>query len=157
MTYSKFLPEDIPPWQMEFWRSSRNRNVKLQKCTNCGAYRYVPKEFCNRCQSSSATWEPVSGNGVVYSFTLVRRAPTPAYQADAPYTIVHVDMEEGVRMVGLWTGSDTDEVRIGLPVRLTYEAVTSDWTILGFVAAPAVDARDHASDQIDRDGLRLEP
>jgi uncharacterized protein len=135
MTYSKFLPEDIPSWQMEFWQSLRDRHLALQRCANCGAYRYVPKEICNHCQSSSATWEPVSGRGLVYSFTVVHRAPTPAYQSDAPYAIVHVDMEEGVRMVGRWRGEDIDGIRIGLPVRLAYDSVTSDWTMIGFDAA----------------------
>ena len=64
----------------------------------------------------------------------MRRAPTPAYQAEAPYAIVHVTMQEGFRMIGTTTGISLDDVRIGLPVRADYDDVTPEWTLLRFTA-----------------------
>ncbi len=52
--------------------------------TTCGQLRFVPSERCRNCGSPSATWTPVSGDATVYTFSIVHRAPTPAYQADAP-------------------------------------------------------------------------
>jgi len=132
MTYEKFLPEDIPAWQEEFWHSLKAHKARIQRCVQCGSFRYVPKEICYRCHSSAATWEPIQGTGTVYTFTVVRRAPTPAFQADSPYTIVHVEMDEGVRMVGLWASDSAADVYIDMPVRLTYDDITPDWTILRF-------------------------
>lgn len=131
--YEKFLPEDIPDWQRPFWDSLRDHAVRVQRCRRCGAYRYHPKEKCHRCPSRDAEWVPISGAGEIYTFTVIRRAPTPAYAADVPYTIVHVTMAEGFRMVGTLEGIDPGEVRIGLPVDLTYHDVTADWTLLGFL------------------------
>jgi len=75
----------------------------------------------------------VSGRGVVYTYTVVHRAPTPAYQADTPYAIVHAAMEEGFRMVGVMTdATDLDAVTIGAPVRVVYTDLSPDWTVVEF-------------------------
>ncbi|GGM98386.1 Zn-ribbon domain-containing OB-fold protein [Streptomyces fuscichromogenes] len=133
--YDKFLPEGLPAWQRPFWDSLREHDVRVQKCSGCGAFRHVPKELCNRCHSSEATWSPISGTGRVYTYTVVRRAPTPAYQAEAPYVLVHVEMAEGFRMIGSLTVDDPRTVRIGQDVRITYEDVDADWSILRFEPA----------------------
>ena len=85
--YNKFLPEGIPSWQMPYWESLKEHEVKVQKCLACGTLRFVPKELCHNCQSMEVTWTTISGTGEIYTFTIVRRAPTPAYQEEAPYTL----------------------------------------------------------------------
>ena len=127
----KFVPEGIPSWQQPYWDSLKAHDVRVQKCDSCGALRYIPKELCNKCQSAAYSWAPIAGTGEVYTYTVVRRAPTPAYQADAPYAIVHVTMDEGFRMVGSITG-DQESVEIGQPVRVVYDDMTADWTALQF-------------------------
>jgi len=129
---AKFVPEGVPGWQQPFWDSLRERNVKVQRCASCGTFRHVPKEICAKCHSVDFSWAPISGRGIVYTYTIVRRAPTPAYQKDAPYAIVHVTMEEGFRMVGTMAGIEPDSVAIGAPVRVTYRDITPEWTILKF-------------------------
>jgi uncharacterized protein len=136
--YPKFLPEDIPDSQLPFWDSLREHQVRVQRCGDCGAYRYIPKDLCPRCHSERATWTPVSGEGEVYTYTVVRRAPTPAYQADTPYVLAHVTMAEGFRMIARLAGAEPQHVRIGLPVVIAYEDVTPEWTLFIFrPAAPA--------------------
>lgn len=130
--YTKLLPMDIPGWQEPFWDSLRAHQVRVQRCSTCGTYRYQPKEVCARCQSRAAQWSPISGRGTVYTYTVIRRAPTPAYEAGLPYAIVHVTMEENFRMAATMRGMDPDAVRIGLPVRLAYDDVTTEWTLFVF-------------------------
>lgn len=132
-SYDKFLPEGIPAWQMPFWDSLRAHEAKVQRCDDCGRFRYIPKELCPSCHSEAATWTAISGLGEVYSYTVVRRAPTPAYQADTPYVLAHVTMDEGFRMISTLTGPAPEEVTIGMPVRLTYQEATPVWTLFGFV------------------------
>ena len=134
--YAKFLPSDIPDSHQPFWQSLREHAVKVQRCDDCGSFRYIPKDICPRCHSALATWTPVSGHGEVYTFTVVRRAPTAAYQEEAPYVLAHVTMEEGFRMIANLTGTPPEAVRIGMPVRLGYLDVTPDWTLLTFEPAP---------------------
>ena len=134
-TYDKFLPEGIPAWQMPFWESLRDRQAKVQRCDRCGSYRFIPKERCPKCLAAEASWAPISGNGRIYTYTVVHRAPTPAYQAEVPYVIVHVTMEEGIRMASMIRGIEPSEVHIDLPVRLTYEDATPEWTLFYFERA----------------------
>jgi hypothetical protein len=130
--FEKFLPEGIPGWQQPFWGSLRQHDIRVQRCSACGTYRYHPKEKCSRCSSRGAEWAPIAGHGVIYTYTVVRRAPTPAYTPDVPYTIAHVAMEEGFRMIAPLRGVEPEEVQIGLPVVLGYEDVTPEWTLLSF-------------------------
>ncbi len=128
----KFLPEGIPDWQMPFWESLKKRKAAVQRCDECGTYRYIPKERCPACQSASSTWTPISGRGKVYTYTVVHRAPTPAYQADTPYVIVHVTMEEGFRMVANLAGVSPEAVDIDMAVHLVYFDATPEWTLFAF-------------------------
>jgi uncharacterized OB-fold protein len=133
--YEKFLPEGIPDSHLPFWDSLRDRAVKVQRCDDCGTYRYIPKDICPTCQSDRVTWTPISGRGYVYTYTVVRRAPTPAYQAETPYVLAHVTMTEGFRMIASLTGVDPQAVRIGMPVQIAYEDVTPEWTLFTFQPA----------------------
>lgn len=131
-TYPKFLPEGIPSAQMPFWDSIKEHSLKVQRCDDCGHYRYIPKDICQHCYSEQTTWSPISGRGEVYTYTIVRRAPTPAYQEEAPYALVHVTMEEGFRMIAKLRTDDPEAVRIGMPVQIVYEDATPDWSLFLF-------------------------
>jgi uncharacterized OB-fold protein len=133
--YRKFLPESIPASHLTFWESLKEHAVKVQRCESCATFRYIPKDICPTCNSAQASWEAISGLGEVYTYTIVRRAPTPAYQEDAPYVIAHVTMDEGFRMAAKLITADLDSVHIGMPVRIAYEDVTPEWTL--FIFQPA--------------------
>lgn len=128
--YEKFLPE-IPPLHEPFWAALREHRVELQRCDRCGRFRFVPSELC-ACGSAEFTWTPIAGTGEVYTFTVVHRAPTPAYQADAPYVIAHVTMDEGPRMISNLVGCDPASVHVGMPVEITFDDVTPDLTLYRF-------------------------
>jgi uncharacterized OB-fold protein len=128
----KYLPADLPDWHRPFWDSLRAHAVAVQRCTSCGAYRYAPTELCRRCHSADAEWRRVDGRGEIYTFTVVRRAPNAAYQAEAPYVIAHVRMAEGFRMIGVVRGLDVGSVRIGMPVVASYADLDDDWSLLEF-------------------------
>jgi uncharacterized OB-fold protein len=131
-SYRKFLPEGIPDSHLAFWESLRDHAAKVQRCEQCATFRYIPKDICPTCFSDQATWSPISGRGEIYTYTIVRRAPTPAYQEDVPYVIAHVTMEEGFRMAGRLIGAYPDSVRIGMSVCIAYEDVTPEWTLFIF-------------------------
>src|SRR5262245_53549095 len=60
-----------------FWQSCKEHQMKLQKCDECGKFRYYPSPMCGNCGSFKFQWTPVSGNATVYSFTVVTKPPTP--------------------------------------------------------------------------------
>jgi uncharacterized OB-fold protein len=129
-TYEKFTPE-ITPLHQPFWDSVKRHRAELQRCDACGRFRFIPTELCP-CGSAASTWTPIAGTGEVYTFTVVHRAPTPAYQADAPYVIAHVTLDEGPRMISNVVGCEPAAVHIGMAVELTYDEVTPELTLYHF-------------------------
>ena len=67
--------------------------------------------------------------------SMIWRAPTPWYQARAPYVIAHVTLDEGPRMISTVEGCDPDDVAVGMPVELTYDDVTPELTLVKFTPA----------------------
>ena len=90
------------------------------------------RRFCPACGSQGCGWTQVSGRGSVYTYTVIHRGPTPAYQADAPYVIAHVELEEGPRVISNLIGVDPAQVRIGMPVEVVFEDVADGWTLYKF-------------------------
>lgn len=128
MAYDKILPATTPLHE-PFWASVKSHAMALQKCDDCGAFRFIPLELCPKCHSEAFTWTPVSGNGTVYTFTVVYRGPTPAYQAEAPYVLAHIETTEGPRIMSRLVNVEPDAVKIGMPVKVTYDDVTDDFTL----------------------------
>ena len=116
--------ESKPPQLMTdvsrpFWEGARQGRLLIQRCTGCGALRHYPRLLCDQCYSDAADWVEASGRGVVHSWTVSHHAFHPSFKAELPYTLVTVDLEEGVRALGRWRGG---ELSIGLKVQGKFEA-----------------------------------
>ena len=105
-----------------FWARCAEGVLAYQRCTSCGRAQFYPRAVCTRCQSDDLAWEEASGRGTIYSFTVVHRAPTPAFRPDVPYVIALVDLEEGVRIMANLLGAPPEAVAIGMAVRVVFEA-----------------------------------
>ena len=80
-------------------------------------------------------WIDASGRGRVHSWTMTHHAFHPGFKADLPYTLVTVDLEEGVRMNAQLRNLDPAELRVDLPVRVAFEQATDGLTLPVFVPA----------------------
>jgi uncharacterized OB-fold protein len=73
--------------------------IVFDHCRQCRANWYFKRELCPYCGAAQPERRVASGVGVVYAVTVVQRAPSAALRAEAPYTIVLVDADEGFRMM----------------------------------------------------------
>ncbi len=80
------------------------------RCPACGAAFFPPRQVCSRCLGELEE-APLSARGTVYTHTVVHQS-APAFET--PYTLVYVDLPEGVRVLGQLAG----EARIGMEVEL---------------------------------------
>lgn len=142
MGYEGFRP-DVTPLDAPFWDALRRHELVVQRCDDCAQLRFVPSERCRACGSGSATWTPMSGAATVYTFTIVHRAPTPAYQADAPYVIAYVELAEGPRMPARLVEVALDAVTIGMPLEVVFDDVDDELTLYRFRPA-TIDQEDSA-------------
>ena len=73
--------------------------LRYQRCAGCGAAQTGQRFACTACSSQQLAWCDAAGTGRVFSVTIVHRAPTDAWRALAPYTLVLVDLDEGPRVM----------------------------------------------------------
>ncbi|MFI5398866.1 MAG: Zn-ribbon domain-containing OB-fold protein [Candidatus Binatia bacterium] len=129
--YSKPLPA-TEGFAKEFYDWCKRRELRFQRCTDCGAWRHVPREMCAECGSWKWEWAKSSGRGKVFTWTVVARALHPAFQHDTPYAPVVVEMDEGVRLLSAVTDCTPDQLQIGMPVEVTFDDVTPEITLPRF-------------------------
>jgi uncharacterized OB-fold protein len=84
----------------------RRHELVLQHCRSCGRNRFPPMPACPWCASGDAEWRPVAGEGHVYSWVGVRRALTPSFEAEVPYTIATVELAAGPRVFARLDGPE---------------------------------------------------
>ena len=113
----------------EFYEFCRRGALHFQRCSDCRAWRHVPREMCAACGSWEWSWQPSSGRGVVFSWTVVTRALHPAFQDATPYAPVIVEMEEGVRLLSRVEGIAPEDLAIGMSVEVAFETVSEDVTL----------------------------
>jgi uncharacterized protein len=94
--------------------------LRLQHCSHCGCFQFYPRIVCAGCLGRQLEWVPASGHGRVRSFTIVRRAITPAYEA--PYVVALIELEEGPTLMSHVVDCDPEAVLVGALVRVTFEA-----------------------------------
>lgn len=87
--------------------------LAVPKCTACGRMHWYPRPFCPFCCSEAIAWEPSSGKGTIYSFSVLRH-PT------APYSIAYVTLDDGPTLMTNIVDCSFDALRIGGRVRLAW-------------------------------------
>ena len=103
-----------------YWEAVAQGKLVLQSCSACGKVRHYPRLLCDACYSDAVTWLPSRASGAIHSWTVAHHAFHPAFAPELPYTLVTVDLDEGVRALGRWR-SDID-LSIGLRVQGAFEA-----------------------------------
>lgn len=132
MTYAKPLPVPDPD-SAHFWAGCRSHRLLIQRCRNCGTYRFPAGPVCPSCRSREADWIEASGRGTDFSWIVVRHpVPRSVYQEDVPYIVALVTLEEGVRMATNIIGCEPEAVTAGMEVELTFHDVTVDISLPKF-------------------------
>ena len=126
--YDKLVPSPSTETK-PYWDGLNEGRLRLQRCAGCGKVRHYPHPVCDSCWSMNVEWIDASGRGKVHTWTITHHPFHPGYKGDLPYTLLTVDLEEGVRMQAQARGIDASELRVGLPVRVGYERVTPELTL----------------------------
>jgi hypothetical protein len=108
-----------------FWDGIAAGELRIQRCSGCGAAVFYPRAVCPHCFDGELTWIRAAGTGTIYSYTVAHRA-FGEFAAQAPFTVALVDLDEGVRMMTRIVDARPGEVRIGARVRLEITTLTSD-------------------------------
>jgi len=126
-TTASQIPRPAPDGDTRpYWEGVARGELRIQRCEACGQYVFYPRSICPHCHSDRLTWVTSSGQGTIYSYTVVHQAFGP-FAGEPPFVVALVELAEGVRMLTRIVGADGSrvpiEIAIGAPVRVTFEQV----------------------------------
>jgi uncharacterized OB-fold protein len=127
----RHLPRPTPlsqPW----WDACRKGELLLQRCSGCGHAQFYPRIICTACGHDAVEWVRASGLGTILSYTVIRHPVSPAYQADVPYILALVELEEGAVMMSTIADCEPEVATIGMPVEVSFEKWTDTITMPRF-------------------------
>lgn len=117
-------PQPMPDADTQaYWRGLDEGKLLLQHCRDCGHIQFYQQAICRRCGSEKLVHRAASGRGTVHSYSVVHRAPGPAFKDDTPYAVLLVELEEGPRMISSLVGADPMTVSFDMAVRLECKRV----------------------------------
>lgn len=117
-----------------FWDGVAAGELRIQRCQSCKELRHPPGPMCPNCRSTEWDWVISSGQGTIYSFAIHHHPPLPGIEP--PHAVVLVELEEGVRFLAETQGMTHRDVRIGMPVTLTFKQIDEELTVPAFAPAP---------------------
>lgn len=98
--------------EQDYVRFLSEGKFMIQRSRESGRYIFHPRVAEPLTGSTDLEWVPASGNGVVYSTSVMReRAPKESYN------IALIDLEEGPRMMSRVEGLPPEAVKIGMRVK----------------------------------------
>lgn len=104
-------PLAYPPrhstFTQKFWTELQAGIWQTTCCDECGKKTFPPRPVCPHCWSTDISWEPLSAQGTLYSWTRIYAAPS-VFAKEAPYAVGIVDLDEGIRVACRLM--DTDEM-----------------------------------------------
>ena len=129
------IPKPVPKYGADtapYWEHVKEHSLHLQKCASCGKLRMYPRPMCDNCYSLESEWVPAKGTGKVYSWCTVFQPVHPAWKDELPFTIVEVELDEGVRIRSTVVDVPHDQLQVGMPVEAIYDDVSDEVTVVKF-------------------------
>ena len=117
------IPAPVPTEETElFWQAATEDRFLVKRCLGCAKVHWYPRALCPFCFSDKTEWQPGSGRGTIYSYTVMRRAPQP-------YAVAFVTLEEGPTMLTNLVDCDFDSLAIGQPVQMVFKPTDGLWRV----------------------------
>ena len=129
-----------------FWDAANQRRLEVQFCTACNRLQYPPAEVCSPdgltpgCGSADhLQWKEVKGRGHILEFFVVRDSRIRRLQADQPFNIalIALDEEPNINFLSNLPGTPPGEVPVGGAVEVLFEPVEGsnqlipEWRVVG--------------------------
>ena len=95
----------------EFWTNVNEGKLLLPRCKDTDQLFWYPRKISPFTLSGYIEWVQASGKGVIYTFSVMRRA-------EPEYVIAYVRLDEGITMMTNIVECDPDSLEVGQPVEL---------------------------------------
>jgi uncharacterized OB-fold protein len=98
-----------------FWDAAAEGRFLLPRCRACEQPFWYPRKICPNCMSSDVELVESPGEGVVYTFSILRRSPT------GPYALGYVTLDEGPAVLTNFVDVTPEELKIGMRVKVRFQ------------------------------------
>jgi len=112
-----------------FFDAAEHGKFLIKRCTACGEAHWYPRSMCPFCHSDQTVWEESPGEGVVYSFSIMRKSPS------GPYALAYVTLDEGPNVLTNVVDVTPDDLKIGLRVKVKLQPTEGGPPVPVFVPA----------------------
>ena len=114
-------PPPEQPSAVALWRD-RKHGLALYgvKCKRCGTPQYPPERVCVNCHAKDEfeDYRFADKKGVLTTFS--QDSSWAGVSMDVPVTVTAVDFEGGGRIICDMTDRDPEQVKVGMPVEMTF-------------------------------------
>ena len=120
-----------------FWAAAGDGRLAIQRCGACRRYNHAPSLACPSCGSFDLAYANVSGRATLFSWTVIKEPPAPGFRGRVPLIVGIVELAEQphLLMVANLLGLDEADLKLGMPLQVTFEQVSEECTLPQFVAA----------------------
>jgi len=119
-----------------FWTGGVSGRLHVPYCEVCARWVLPPDEDCPVCDTALVTRE-VSGDGVVFTYTVNCHPFNPAVRLPYVIAIVELVEQDDLRLAANIVGCEPDSVTIGMGVAVRFEEQPgADCTVYVPVFAP---------------------
>jgi uncharacterized protein len=103
-----------------FWTGGAQGQLLVQRCAACHRWNHPPADGCPSCGGQLA-YEPVSGNGTIFAFTVNHQPFHPDVPPPYVIAIVELDEQPDLRIPTNIVHADPSTLECGTPVRVLFE------------------------------------
>jgi uncharacterized OB-fold protein len=110
-----------------FWTAAAEDRLVVQRSKTSGQWQTYSRAHSlsePMRNGEDLAFEPVRGTGVVETFSIVHRSFYPAISA--PYAFAVVRLDEGVLLTTHIVETPLEQIRIGMPVEVTFVALSPE-------------------------------
>lgn len=103
------------------WEFMKKDEFRLQKCTSCATFRFIPASHCPGCMSGEFEWALMSGRGSIASWCVFHRQYFPEFPT--PHLVLMVKTDEGPIVVGNLVDGKIENLKLDRKVQAVFEDV----------------------------------
>lgn len=114
-------PRTLGPGHDTFWEWCGNGELRLPRCTACGALEWPITDACRQCGGTQFDWTAMSGLGRVISWCSFVKDYYGGMMP-MPLDTILVALDEGVMFLSNPQGFTADDIVHEMPVRVAFIA-----------------------------------
>ena len=119
MPQENYIHPPINPETKEFWDATKQGKLLVAKCPETGKHVWFPRRVSPFTGKSNMEYVESKGEGVVYTYSVMRRTPSP-------YCIAYVTLDEGPTIMTNIVNMNYDDVEIGMRVKVTFKDLNDE-------------------------------